>query len=58
MKTKKNTYSILKTHHRLFTEWKIVKRVEAQRNAFADGFFELIPKELVNVFDERELEVF
>lgn len=42
---------------RLVTEWKIVKRVEEQFNAFMSGFNELIPPDLVNVFDERELEL-
>lgn len=42
---------------RLVTEWKIVKRVEEQFNAFITGFNELIPQDLVNVFDERELEL-
>ncbi|RMD44483.1 hypothetical protein DV735_g651, partial [Chaetothyriales sp. CBS 134920] len=41
----------------LVTEWKIVKRVEEQFNAFITGFNELIPADLVNVFDERELEL-
>ncbi|KAJ9494794.1 hypothetical protein H2202_009695 [Exophiala xenobiotica] len=41
----------------LVTEWKIVKRVEEQFNAFITGFNELIPGDLVNVFDERELEL-
>ncbi|GAT29216.1 E3 ubiquitin--protein ligase Pub1 [Aspergillus luchuensis] len=40
----------------LVTEWKIVKRVEEQFNAFMSGFNELIPADLVNVFDERELD--
>ncbi|KAK6457348.1 uncharacterized protein RJT20DRAFT_39621 [Scheffersomyces xylosifermentans] len=39
------------------SEWKISKRVEEQFRAFIDGFNELIPQELVNVFDERELEL-
>lgn len=43
--------------HRLITEWRIQKRVEEQFNAFLSGFNELIPPELVNVFDERELEL-
>lgn len=43
--------------NRLVTEWKIVKRVEEQFNAFMSGFNELIPADLVNVFDERELEL-
>ncbi|KAK5074263.1 hypothetical protein LTS08_005217 [Lithohypha guttulata] len=41
----------------LLTEWKIKKRVEDQFNAFITGFNELIPADLVNVFDERELEL-
>ncbi len=41
----------------LVTEWRIQKRVEAQFNAFVTGFNELIPPDLVNVFDERELEL-
>ncbi|KAJ8330447.1 hypothetical protein BDV3_003077 [Batrachochytrium dendrobatidis] len=41
----------------LITEWRIGKRVEEQTKAFSDGFHELIPRDLVNVFDERELEL-
>ena len=41
----------------LVTEWKIVKRVEEQFNAFITGFNELIPADLVNLFYERELEL-
>ena len=41
----------------LVTEWRIQKRVEEQFNAFVTGFNELIPPDLVNVFDERELEL-
>ncbi|KAG7869242.1 hypothetical protein KL918_000787 [Ogataea parapolymorpha] len=41
----------------LKTEWIISKPVEAQFKAFMDGFNELIPQELVSVFDERELEL-
>lgn len=41
----------------LVTEWKISKRVEEQFKNFLIGFNELIPQELVNVFDERELEL-
>lgn len=68
MKTRENTSSTfpnLSSHHiviqltfpRLVTEWKIQKRVEEQFNAFITGFNELIPADLVNVFDERELEL-
>lgn len=41
----------------LISEWKISKRVDEQFKAFINGFNELIPQELVNVFDERELEL-
>ena len=41
----------------LITEWRIQKRVEEQFSAFITGFNELIPPDLVNVFDERELEL-
>ena len=38
-------------------EYRIQKRVKEQFDAFMSGFNELIPQELVNVFDERELEL-
>jgi E3 ubiquitin-protein ligase NEDD4 len=41
----------------LITEWRIQKRVDEQFNSFLVGFNELIPQDLVNVFDERELEL-
>lgn len=41
----------------LITEFRIQKRVEEQFTAFVTGFNELIPPDLVNVFDERELEL-
>jgi hypothetical protein len=43
--------------YRLMVEWRIQKRVEEQFNSFLSGFNELIPQDLINVFDERELEV-
>ncbi|KAF2142368.1 uncharacterized protein K452DRAFT_286791 [Aplosporella prunicola CBS 121167] len=46
-----------KEYIELITEWRIQKRVEEQFNAFITGFNELIPPDLVNVFDERELEL-
>ena len=42
---------------RLITQWRIEKRVDEQFRAFITGFHELIPADLVNVFDERELEL-
>jgi hypothetical protein len=41
----------------LIIEWKVQKRVQEQFNAFHEGFHEIIPMQLVRVFDERELEV-
>ena len=41
----------------LVVEYRIFKRVQEQFEAFMSGFNELIPQELVNVFDERELEL-
>lgn len=38
-------------------EYRISKRVKEQFEAFQEGFLELIPSELINVFDERELEL-
>ncbi|WFD45155.1 HECT-type E3 ubiquitin transferase [Malassezia psittaci] len=38
-------------------EWRIMRRVEEQFRAFISGFSELIPLDLINVFDERELEL-
>jgi len=38
-------------------EYRIARRVREQFEAFMSGFSELIPQELVNVFDERELEL-
>ena len=40
-----------------YTQWRIVDRVQEQFKAFMDGFNELIPEDLVTVFDERELEL-
>lgn len=37
-------------------QYRIKTRVEDQFNAFMDGFKELIPLDLITVFDERELE--
>ncbi|GAA5802085.1 hypothetical protein HPULCUR_007545 [Helicostylum pulchrum] len=46
-----------KEYVNLVTEWRIHKRVEEQFKAFKEGFNQLIPQDLVNVFDERELEL-
>lgn len=38
-------------------EYRITTRVKEQFSALQEGFHELIPQELINVFDERELEL-
>jgi len=50
-------YAASADRYSLITEWRIQKRVEEQFTAFVSGFNELIPPDLVNVFDERELEL-
>jgi E3 ubiquitin-protein ligase NEDD4 len=37
--------------------YRIERRVKEQFDAFIQGLLELIPRDLVNVFDERELEL-
>jgi len=38
-------------------DYRISKRVKDQFDAFMSGFSELIPQDLITVFDERELEL-
>ena len=38
-------------------EYRISKRVKDQFDALMSGFSELIPQDVINVFDERELEL-
>ncbi|CAG8528464.1 8493_t:CDS:10 [Paraglomus occultum] len=46
-----------KEYVELINEWRISKRVEEQFKAFLEGFNQLIPQDLISVFDERELEL-
>lgn len=46
-----------KEYVELMVRWRIEKRIAAQFEAFKEGFHELIPQDLINVFDERELEL-
>ncbi|KIH88107.1 E3 ubiquitin-protein ligase NEDD4 [Sporothrix brasiliensis 5110] len=41
----------------LMVKWRIEKRISEQFQSFREGFNELIPQDLINVFDERELEL-
>ncbi|VEN34100.1 unnamed protein product [Callosobruchus maculatus] len=38
-------------------QWRFVGRVQDQMNAFLDGFSDLIPMNLIKIFDENELEL-
>ncbi|CAH0550322.1 unnamed protein product [Brassicogethes aeneus] len=38
-------------------QWRFVGRVQEQMNAFLEGFGELVPLNLVKIFDEHELEL-
>lgn len=42
---------------RLVVEYRLLKSVEEQMNNFSTGFHEIIPKDLVAIFDEQELEL-
>ncbi|XP_077374688.1 E3 ubiquitin-protein ligase NEDD4-like [Festucalex cinctus] len=41
----------------LVIQWRFVNRIQKQMTAFKDGFFELIPQDLIKIFDENELEL-
>ncbi|OMH79887.1 E3 ubiquitin-protein ligase RSP5 [Zancudomyces culisetae] len=41
----------------LNVQYRICKRIEPQFEKFMEGFSELVPPELIQVFDERELEL-
>lgn len=38
-------------------QYKLINSVKDQLNNFLEGFYEIIPKELVSIFDEQELEL-
>ncbi|PPQ65093.1 hypothetical protein CVT24_003054 [Panaeolus cyanescens] len=46
-----------KEYVELIVEYRISRRVKEQFDAFMSGFSELIPQDLITVFDERELEL-
>ncbi|KAM8876009.1 E3 ubiquitin-protein ligase NEDD4-like isoform 1-T1 [Synchiropus picturatus] len=41
----------------LVMQWRFVNRIQKQMTAFKEGFFELIPLDLIKIFDENELEL-
>ncbi|KAM4749507.1 E3 ubiquitin-protein ligase NEDD4 isoform 2-T2 [Rhinophrynus dorsalis] len=46
-----------KEYIHLVIQWRFVNRVQKQMAAFKEGFFELIPQDLIKIFDENELEL-
>ncbi|XP_036390737.1 E3 ubiquitin-protein ligase NEDD4a isoform X1 [Megalops cyprinoides] len=38
-------------------QWRFVNRIQKQMTAFREGFAELIPLDLIKIFDENELEL-
>ncbi|XP_077569161.1 E3 ubiquitin-protein ligase NEDD4-like isoform X2 [Stigmatopora nigra] len=46
-----------KEYIHLVIQWRFVNRIQKQMTAFKDGFFELIPQDLIKIFDENELEL-
>uniref|UniRef100_A0A3B5RB63 HECT-type E3 ubiquitin transferase n=1 Tax=Xiphophorus maculatus TaxID=8083 RepID=A0A3B5RB63_XIPMA len=46
-----------KREYILVMQWRFVNRIQKQMTAFKEGFFELIPKDLIRIFDGNELEV-
>ena len=43
--------------HSLVIDWRFVSRVKAQLSSFLEGFHEIIPKKMIEIFDENELEL-
>lgn len=41
----------------LVIQWRFVSRIEPQMNAFLEGFGEIVPMNLIKLFDENELEL-
>ncbi|XP_056135410.1 E3 ubiquitin-protein ligase NEDD4-like [Lampris incognitus] len=46
-----------KEYIHLVMQWRFVNRILKQMTAFKEGFFELIPQDLIKIFDENELEL-
>ncbi|KAJ8396645.1 hypothetical protein AAFF_G00014830 [Aldrovandia affinis] len=41
----------------LVMQWRFVNRIQKQMTSFKEGFYELIPQDLIKIFDENELEL-
>ncbi|XP_039626187.1 E3 ubiquitin-protein ligase NEDD4a isoform X1 [Polypterus senegalus] len=46
-----------KEYIHLVIQWRFVNRILKQMTAFKEGFYELIPQDLIKIFDENELEL-
>ncbi|XP_077050756.1 E3 ubiquitin-protein ligase NEDD4 isoform X1 [Siphateles boraxobius] len=46
-----------KEYIHLVMQWRFVDRIQRQMTAFKEGFYELIPLDLIKIFDENELEL-
>ncbi|XP_041082693.1 E3 ubiquitin-protein ligase NEDD4-like isoform X4 [Polyodon spathula] len=46
-----------KEYIHLVIQWRFVNRVQQQMSAFKEGFYELVPLDLIKIFDENELEL-
>lgn len=42
---------------RCIIQWRFVGRVQEQMNSFLEGFSELVPLNVIKLFDENELEL-
>lgn len=41
----------------LLVKWRVVSRVQEQMQAFLSGLFDIIPRSLLSIFDDREMEL-
>ncbi|KAJ8343542.1 hypothetical protein SKAU_G00308710 [Synaphobranchus kaupii] len=46
-----------KEYIHLVIQWRFVNRILKQMTAFKEGFYELIPLDVIKIFDENELEL-
>ncbi|XP_064192489.1 E3 ubiquitin-protein ligase NEDD4-like isoform X1 [Anguilla rostrata] len=46
-----------KEYIHLVMQWRFVNRILKQMTSFKEGFYELIPQDLIKIFDENELEL-
>ena len=44
--------------YRLVIQWRFESRIKEQMGAFLKGFYALIPRDMIQIFDENELEVY